>query len=93
MIEEKLIEEDAKRLGITVSQSDIDKAIDQLAFQMEIPRSKLPEIFKSEGINFHKEEKFFGFTLVLIKIDGLHRKHAENHHWSIHLGNHAFIII
>lgn len=77
MIEEKLIEEDAKRLGITISQSDIDKAIEKLALQMNVPRLKLPEMFKSEGMNFQAYKDNVKIQLIWHNIQGQLSAHVS----------------
>ncbi|MFH1626441.1 MAG: peptidylprolyl isomerase [Pseudomonadota bacterium] len=91
LIDNKLIEQRAKKMGIVISQREIDTAIENIYKQNSISRQEFVEQLKSKGLSLEKYEerikqgmermKCFNYEIkskIVISEDELKKYHTEN---------------
>lgn len=52
LIEKALVEAEAERLGVRVTDEEVEKAICEICDRNSIEREKLPEVLKAQGVDF-----------------------------------------
>ena len=70
MIEEKLLEQEAKKLGITVTESDVDAAIEGVKKQFNLTDEQLNEVLKKQNLTLESFREQWRMQILGNKVVG-----------------------
>jgi peptidyl-prolyl cis-trans isomerase SurA len=68
MIDEKLADQESERLGVSVSESEVDERLEQMALQQSLDREALEKVLEAEGYTWEEYRSRLKEQMLRVKL-------------------------